>query len=305
MDKIDMLLIKALWQDSRISFNQLGKNLEISGNILKKRAERLQEEGVFIYHTNPVFSQFRYGQVVFSLKIPKITRKEYIKKISDSFAEIYEIIFSLKEECAIVVLLPFDSKEGVTIETINLFKGNFYKKIKIKLSDPYKLEYVFNENPQSLKPMELRLLRLLRQNSRRDLINLSEKLNLSKKTLSRYLQKFSKNFLIKHTVGLQPSKIRNFIIHLLFIKFGKIEDLTKIVEKIKENVNWISFFTLIDPPGCGLWVYSETINELEEKMEFLYKTDEISEINIFFPSSIERFENWKKLVIPDQIEAKK
>ena len=56
MDEIDMQLLKELWKDSRMSFNSLGHKLGISGNILKKRAIKLEEEEVFVFHTNPVLT---------------------------------------------------------------------------------------------------------------------------------------------------------------------------------------------------------------------------------------------------------
>ena len=162
-----MSLIQALWLDSRISFNQLGKNLEISGNILKKRAEKLESEDVFCFHTNPVFSAFNYARIVLIAEIPKQNRQKFIESISE-FEEVYEIIFSLSEKCAIVALLPMSSGNGVLNTTVQDFKDRLSKIKEIKLEGYYKMEYSINNEGLTLKPMERNLIRLLRENSRKD-----------------------------------------------------------------------------------------------------------------------------------------
>lgn len=300
-----MQLIKALWEDSRASFNSLGKKLDISGNILKKRAEKLEngaegdEGGVFTYHTNPVFSKFGYGLVAFTADIPKHHRNHYVELIAQ-FKEIYEIMFSLEAKCAIIVLLPFSGTEGVTKETIVDFKQRFHQKLKdIKLNESFKLEYAYSDDRPDLKETELKLLRLLRTDSRRDLIDLSKHLDLSKKTLSRYLSRFEDENLIKHTIGLQPSRIRNFIIHFLIIKFEDEKELKKKVNRIMERIpNYLSYYVFVEPAGMALYVYSETLADMEEIMIDLYMRASIREIEVFFPSSIVRFKAWKELVIP-------
>jgi len=297
-----MLILKELWLDSRISFNALGKRLKVSGNILKKRADKLEKNEVLFYHTNPVYSQFGYGLIVFEADIPKKNRDVYIDKISSNFNEVYDIILSLSTKCAITTLLPFDSDSGVTEETINNFIKRFAEKIEeIPLGPHYKL---LHEKPNrlNLKPMELRLIRLLREYSRRDLNYLSNRLDLSKKTLSRYLQKLDDSNLIKHTIGLQPSKIKGFVIHILFIEFKSNKNLFKKVEFLKEKTSWVSYYVFVEPPGCFFYVYSESLAEMENYMKELYDSPEIDlkEINVFFPSSIVRFEKWKEMIIPDE-----
>jgi DNA-binding Lrp family transcriptional regulator len=258
MDEIDMQLLKELWKDSRMSFNSLGHKLGISGNILKKRAIKLEEEDVFLFHTNPVFSQFGYARIAFMASIDRQERENFCKKVSE-FSEVYEIIFSLSKTCAIIALLPFNSEEGITKETIDDFMKRFKEKIpEVPIIDVYKIQFTYGE--ASLKSMEMKLIRLLRQNSRRDLINLSEKLNLSKKTLSRYLQKFTKSNLIVHTIGLQPSKVKNFIVHMLIIIFKDNKKMDETVEKMKETLpNYLSYYVLVDPPGIVFYIYSNTL----------------------------------------------
>ena len=297
MDEIDMNLLKELWHDSRMSFNSLGHKLGISGNILKKRAIKLEEENVFVFHTNPVFSQFGYARIAFMAEISRTERDNFCKQV-EQFEEVYEIIFSLSKTCAIIALLPFDSEEGITQETVLDFKRRFHEKIpNVPIIEVFKIQFFCGDI--SLKPMEMRLIRLLRQDSRRDLINLSEKLNLSKKTLSRYLQKFSKSNLIVHTIGLQPSKVRNFIVHMLIITFKDNKRLEERIQKMKEILpNYLSYYVLIDPPGIVFYIYSNTLAEMEELVEKTNAMKEVKDIQVFFPSYIVRFEKWKDLVIP-------
>jgi DNA-binding Lrp family transcriptional regulator len=283
----------------KLSFDFLGKNLEISGNILKKRAELLEEEQVFKYYTNPVYSAFGFGLVAFKAEIPKHNRNYFIERLAQ-FEEMYELIFSLEEKCAIMVLLPFSYPEGVNITTIEEFRKKIHNKIKeIELKEYYIIESATAEPRIDLKQMESKLLRLLRQDSRKDLIALSEQLELSKKTLSRYLTKFQQQNLIRYTIGLQPNKIKNFIIHLLLITFEDEKDLNKkiaiILDKIKD---YLSYYPLVYPAGIGLFVFSETLHHMEELMSDLYLMTIVKEIEVFFPSSIIRFEGWKDMVMP-------
>lgn len=296
-----MLILRNLWENSRVSFNQLGKVLEISGNILKKRAEQLETDQVFKYYTNPVYSAFGFGLVAFKAEIPRHNRVYFIEKLSQ-FDEMYELIFSLEEKCAVMVLLPFTEPEGVNIVTIEEFRKKVHDKIQqIELQEYYIIESATAEPKIDLKQMEIKLLRLLRQDSRKDLIVLSEQLELSKKTLSRYLNKFQQQNLIRYTIGLQPNKIKNFIIHLILITFEDKKDLNKKITIILEKVkDYLSFYPLVTPPGVGLFVFSETLHQMEELISELYLMTSIKEIEIFFPSSIIRFEGWKEMVIPLQ-----
>lgn len=297
MDEIDMQLLKELWKDSRMSFNSLGHKLGISGNILKKRAIKLEEEHLFVFHTNPVFSQFGYARIAFMGEIARTERDTFCEQVEE-FDEVYEIIFSLSQTCAIIALLPFDSEDGIPDETVEDFKKRFKEKIpNVPLHDVYKIRYVYGD--VNLKPMEMKLIHLLRQDSRRDLINLSERLNLSKKTLSRYLQKFSKSNLIVHTIGLQPSKVKNFIVHMLIITFKDSKRMQEKVDKMKETLaNYLSYYVLVDPPGIVLYIYSDTLSEMEKIVKTTSEMREVKDIRVFFPSYITRFEKWKNLVIP-------
>jgi DNA-binding Lrp family transcriptional regulator len=295
-----MLLLKELWLDSRVSFNALGKKLQISGNILKKRADKLEQADVLIYHTNPVFSHFGYGLIVFEAIFPKKDRDNYINKIALNFPQVYDIILSLSNKCAITTLLPIQSENGISDDTINKFISNFQQKIpEIPIIRQYIMKYQ-KPNELHLKDLELKLIRLLREHSRRDLNDLSEKLNLSKKTLSRYLQKFLDLEIIKHTIGLQPSKIKGYIIHLLFIEFKNYKILEKEVKILREKIPWLSYYILKEPPGCAMYVYTESLAEMEEIYADINKNTEIKEVNIFFPSSIIRFESWKKMIFPEK-----
>ncbi len=292
-----MQLLKELWKDSRMSFNSLGHLLGISGNILKKRAIKLEEEEVFVFHTNPVFSQFGFARIAFMGEIERTKRDAFCKQVEE-FEEVYEIIFSLSQTCAIIALLPFNTAEGISDVTVEEFKKRFHEKIPyVPIHDVYKIQYAFGVN--NLKSMEMKLIRLLREDSRRDLINLSERLNLSKKTLSRYLQKFSSSNLIVHTIGLQPSKVKNFIVHLLIITFKDNKRMKEKVEMLQETFpNYLSYYILVDPPGIAFYIYSNTLSEMEEIVETTSKMKEVKDIRVFFPSYIVRFEKWKDLVIP-------
>ncbi|MHA1870052.1 MAG: winged helix-turn-helix transcriptional regulator, partial [Promethearchaeota archaeon] len=272
MDETDMELIKELWIDSRVSFNHLGKKLGISGNILKKRAERLEKEGVFIMHTNPVFSKFGYARIVFTTEVPRIYHEEFIKVLS-KYTEIYDIIFSLSDKCAITTLLPISDEKGVKKEDITNFINKLEAevslgedKFKLKINNIYKLEFYPKENNMNLKPTEKRLIKLLRYDSRLDLNFLSEELGLSKKTLSRYLQKFQERNIITHTIALQPGRIRNFIVNILFITFkeknpNKIKECSDKVVEIAPN--FLSKYILFEPPGLGMYLYSKSLADME------------------------------------------
>ncbi|MBD3351095.1 MAG: winged helix-turn-helix transcriptional regulator [Candidatus Lokiarchaeota archaeon] len=299
IDETDMELIQALWKNSRTSFNQLGKDLEISGNILKQRSEDLEKAGVFQYQTNPYFSKFGWGGVAFIVDIPKKYRDHYIEKLS-KFQELYEIIFSLEERCAIIAILPFNSKEGVTESTINVFINKLQTEIAdITIHEHYKLYYRFQEKELELKEAEIKLIRVLREDSRSDLNCLSNRIGLSKKTLSRYLSRFMEEKLIRHTITLQPNKIRNFVIHFLIIKFENDKILRKKIEQIKERIKrYLAYYILVDPPGVAFFVYSENLHEMERLLKELYMLSSIDEVQIVFPSSIIRFQEWKDLVVP-------
>ncbi|MHA1729690.1 MAG: winged helix-turn-helix transcriptional regulator [Promethearchaeota archaeon] len=299
MDETDMVLLHILWEDSRISFNKLSKIIGISGNILKTRADKLEQQGVFIYHTIPIFSQFGYRFVVFNLEIPRWRREYFISKISSNFEEVYYIIFTLSSKCGINVLFPLDSAKVTLDEHIENFKKRLHDKIsELHITNHYNVAFISKNPSLELNPKEIMLIRLLNEHSRRNLEDLSEKIKLSKKTLSRYIQKLKKMKVIKHTIGVEFSKIQNFVIHILLIVFKTQQNLENNVKNLKKRLNWISYYAFNEPPGCGFFVYSETISEMENKVKELDGLPQIKSVEVIFPSSIVRLKKWKDLVLP-------
>ena len=92
-----------------------------------------------------------------------------------------------------------------------------------------------------------------------------------------------------------------FVIHMLFIEFKSDKNLFEKVELLKNSTSWVSYYVFVEPPGCFFYIYSESLSEMEKYIQLLYDSTkiDIKEINLFFPSSIIRFEKWKEMIIPD------
>jgi len=138
IDDVDMKLLAFLWYNADISFNKLGTMLNISGNVLKKRAEILQEEKIFSYSSIPNFSMLecKFGQVVFVVNIPKYHRSFYIEKFS-KIPNIFEIIFTLEDIAIIFALLPLDLNNNISNNIIQ----NFINDLQEQISEIYVKEY--------------------------------------------------------------------------------------------------------------------------------------------------------------------
>ncbi|MHA1341629.1 MAG: hypothetical protein ACTSRZ_17075 [Promethearchaeota archaeon] len=303
IDEVDMKILYFLWKNSNISFNKLGSILNISGNILKKRAEVLQENKIFSYASIPHFSlmENRHALVVFIIDIPKYHRAFYFEKISH-FPNVLQLIFTLEEKAALVVLLPFNSEEGVSNFTIQKFINSFQNEIpNITIKEHFKLKYKFRPDTLKLKPAEIKFLRLLYKKGVNEINSISEELSLSKKTLSRYLMKFEENNLIRHSIIIQYSKIRNFYINLVLIKFENKNDLNKKIKVILKMIQkFLSYSIMVDPPGLIVFTYSPTLWNMEQLVAELNMLSIIKSIDIFFPSTIKIFDGWLDIILPSQ-----
>lgn len=219
MYKLDLKDKKILYEldlNSRQSFNEISKKVGLSKDSIIYRINKLKKDKIIKkFHT--IINVSKLGYISFRL---------YLKFQNTNLEKENEIIQFLKKEKIVTWIVSIDGKYDLgmwiltkSIKEMNLLWKkinenfiNFIKEKKLtiftKVSyfprtyfldiNQNNLEYVFITEPedQKLNDKEIELLKLLADNSRISVLELSKKLNLTTKTVTSKIKEFENNKVI-------------------------------------------------------------------------------------------------------------
>ena len=128
---------------------------------------------------------------------------------------------------------------------------------------------------------------------RQKIEKLSNKTELSTKTINRILEKFEENDSIQFTLVYDPSKIEGYIPYaVLSVVNGDIKTILKNLEKqFGDSFMMIPFLA---KNQIGLFLYSENIFQMDEMTEKIREVDGILSTDLFIPKKINMPKEWMK-----------
>ena len=276
-----MKILSSLLNNCRESDRQIGKKFGISGGAVGSRINKMKKSGLIEYFCMkvdpPVLGQNIVYIVVSGQDIEKIMKQ--VKLVGLPFVIVPCV--GGTTVCGIVV------KEDVE-QKIELLK-NLMNDVRILLI----FEAGSEEIDFNITKTDLQVLNELIDDPRQKIEKLSNKTELSTKTINRILEKFEENDSIQFTLVYDPSKIEGYIPYaVLSVVNGDIKTIKKNLEK--QFADSFMMIPFLAKNQIVLFLYSENIFQMDEMTEKIRQVDGILSTDLFIPKKINMPKEWMK-----------
>ncbi|MBT4057675.1 MAG: Lrp/AsnC family transcriptional regulator, partial [Thaumarchaeota archaeon] len=176
-------------------------------------------------------------------------------------------------------------------------KEDMEQKIELleKLMQNVRVMSVFEANNTMIKHnltrTDLEILNHLTNNPRKKIEQLSKDTKLSTKTINRGLEKLQNNESIQFTLVFDPSKIEGFVCYAVVAITQ--DDIPQMLKKFEKEFSGNYLMTpFLAKNQIVLFMYSESIFEMDEMTEKIAKVEGTITTELFIPKKIDMPEKW-------------
>jgi len=244
IDSKDLEIIKIMNQNSRISMSSIAKKLNLSVNAVKKRIIAMEEERVIQGYTCELIP----GVLREETGLARVTISSEIKSIKDVTDTIgsQELVFLVGVGVGnqVVVVFTYRSNSDVLQLEEYIKSQSFVVNVEIFL-----LLVPPHRNIPEITPVDYKIISILSENGRMSLQKLSERIQISTRTLKKRIDKLIDHNLIYFPLILSPGSSEDLILFTIFCELtpnaNKIVFFQKIMKKYPNSwVGWI----VVDKP---------------------------------------------------------
>lgn len=305
LDKTDRKIISELDKNSRLSYSQMASRVKTSKEVVAYRVQRLIKESI----VTKFVTFFSLGKISF------FNYKIYFQFHGLDEKSENEVLGNLNYDKDVIWIAKCEGRWDLmvsyyarNIKEFSRMKNKFFEKyakyvqeyvILINddafvlhrgyiLSDkPYRREmFTYIGEPENLimEEKDKKILKLLAQNARMPIIEISRECSLDQKTISSRIKKFQQNGLIQFfTIGLNLRKL-NIFYFKIFIYLSDLskQNFSRIVDFCRMQPNVIHLILPVGPWELELEMESENPN---------YVHDISKELRNRFPDIIKKIES--------------
>jgi DNA-binding Lrp family transcriptional regulator len=295
VDKTDMSLIMLLSSNSRLSYAELAEKLSLSVNAVHKRIQLLIEAGVICKFTAKVSLFAANSSVVFLSGTSQLESLHDLPGKLERHGSIYWLAIGsgkylyigayLRNIAELVSVVDFVKKEaGIPNPTVGIMAiGSFQNGLKPKPSD------------LDLCDLDYRIIRSLKDDSRKAVSDVAAEVGVSTKTVRRRLNRMIKNNLIELGLEWYPDK-SNDIITLIDIHLKPDADVKSVSNRIAKQhaPNTLFYWCFANIPNLVTFtVWTNAMSELQKLRESFEKDPNVVSVvpNILYIGYV--FNTWR------------
>ena len=286
MDNLDIKILSRLLNNCRESDRQIGRELGVSGGAVNARIRKMRESGIIERFIVKVEPPVRGHGVLYIVVSGQDTQNimDQIRLVGDPF-----------------FIVPCIGR--ITVCSI-VIRDDFEQKIKLanRLMKDVRVLSIFEaENPghdANLTKTDLEILERLMINPRQKIEELSRGTGLSTKTITRCIEKLHGNDGVQFTLVYDPTKIDNFIPHVILTWIdGGLKDTLARMEAEFSNSFLQAPFTAKNQ--IVLFMYSEDIFKMDDITQRVIGMDNVKSADLFIPRKISILDDWLRQDITD------
>jgi len=260
IDLRDKKILYELDKNARVSYSEIAKKIKLSKNAVINRIKEMEKQQIILgYNTLININELGFTTYDVYLKF-KDTTLEKEKEIIDSLIKNKEVWFVGKCEGDINLALLISTK---TPEEFDKIWNNIYSKIKHHIEvvriailleyhhfgRKYLLEdkkeraiaIVGKRSNQEVPVKDLKILKILSQNARISLLDMSEKLKLTPKAVHYRIEKLKKqNIILGYKANINFSKL-GYEYYKVMIELNDLEIIPKLYDWILSNPNAVYY----------------------------------------------------------------
>ena len=292
MDNLDMNILSILLNNCRESNRQIGMKLGISGGAVKSRIQKMIKKEIiekfFITVEPPILGN---GVLYFVVS-------------GEDINEILEQVSMIGEPNFVAPCIG-----GITVCSI-VIKDEPKKKIELasKLMKDVRILSIFEaENPgfnSNLTKTDLEILEEMIKDPRQKIEQISKKMNMSNRTITRCIEKLQRNDGIKFTLIYDPKKIDEFI------PYAVLTWIDGDLKRTLENMNNVFSKSYLQIPFIAknqivLFMYSENIFKMDELTQKVRSIKNVKSADLFIPKKLSFYIKWLEKAILDSKKSSK
>ncbi len=297
----DHKLLNAIDLNARDRITSIAKKVGSSKELVLYRLKRLEDSGL-IQGYKPVINHYLIGKQSIHLFL-SLTKKdlEYRKELEKEFMNISNIkrvvhaygewdfiltfhVDSIKEFKKVYeeILSKYDKiinkkRISIVVDTLLLEKNIFYKELRIEY--PNYLRFSIDTDKKiELKEEEIKVLRVLVDNARNNLTEISKKTGITMNTVKRIIDHLEKEGVIVGYYTVFNPAVMDLDHYKLLLKFKNFEDIDRAIKTLITFPETIQIQRVMGDMDLEVELYISSIDELES---FLGKlTNAIKDINV-------------------------
>lgn len=303
LDAYDKKILETLLINSREQISTIGKKIRLRRENVNYKINRLVKEGL-IKEFNTIINEKRLGLSHYVIFLELINLQEdsehnilqYLKEnkfmswigtSAGKWSLIFDIVISENIELD-KILNEFLIKFGKFIDNyviLKLHEGDYFGPKLLGIIKKTIFNYINIKEPK-LDKIDFKILSLLNQNSRMNLVEISEKVELTPNGVNNRIKNLKKRgFILGYTISLDWKKLDYewYGIQIKLIKFG--EEINKrLIDYFNQHPNIVFYYKYLG----GSWDYDigvivKNSNELRDFInEFRKKFSDITKISDVF-----------------------
>lgn len=294
MDPTDLLLIKMLLRDSRIPYRELAESLELSVNAVHKRIQALMASGVISRFTCKVSLAALDALVVLVYGTSRGRMDEVSERLGKD-----EHIYWVSQASGGAIYV------GAYLRNISELDGLVTKVRNEGLVDTLTVGILpslpLGTADRALSRMDLRIIRSMSTDARKNVSDVAEELNTSAKTIRRRLDRMLSYGLIECSVDWYPDKT-NDIISMFHLRLEPSADRFQLLNDLMTRYQPSGLFSFIfsNLPDTVLFcTWSSNMREVNETRRRLDGEKRIAASVPYILYSGQVYPTWREKVVDE------
>ena len=251
MDEIDVKILKHLWEDGRMPIYLIAKQVGLSNAAVYKRLKGMMERGELLGFSILLNSDKILNSAVISIRARR--KREEVMEILSELSGVMHIVAGFGGR----YYVEFWYSDELELRD----KVNYIK----RLTGAYRIEIYKHKKVEEARihPLDWKILLALKDDARQSFTELSKKIGLSSKTISRRWKRLREQELCKAYPIINRPSTKEIFWFSLFIE----TDEPTLEPKIRRMTNLWRTSIFADPPMVYGVFYGRTIQEVDEIME--------------------------------------
>jgi DNA-binding Lrp family transcriptional regulator len=227
MDEIDLIIIKKLLENSRLTFRELAENTSLSVSTVHKRIQNLLDDGTInAFIVRPTMISLK-GLWLLSSGTSNAKSMDLISQELGNHESIYFVSIASGKFLYIGAYLR-------DISELQEFTSFLTKTSQISNPSIGIINIPYITTPETLSSVDYKILKTLNRDSRKPLTDIAEDVGISAKTVRRRLDLMIRNKLVYFTIEWTPKSENNFIT-IFHIYLNEDNDINSTIQHIYQK----------------------------------------------------------------------
>jgi DNA-binding Lrp family transcriptional regulator len=264
MDEIDLIILKKLIENSRVTYRELGDLVDMSVSAVHKRINKLESEEIIeAYTARPSVIALKYLSVL----IFGTSNAKSVDAVSKELGQHESINFIGIAGAKSLTISAF-LRNISELQELSIYASN-----TAQISEP--IVGIVNEpyitTPEPLTSIDYKILKTLNRNSRKPVTDIADDIGLSTKTVRKRLDRMIENnlvdFGIEWTLKAEHNLITGF--HISLNEGTSIDSsIQHIYEKFNQNIMGCYSYSNI-PNFLTMFIWTKTTQDSQKVQEEL------------------------------------